>query len=265
MTWRGLFLILMAVCGARAAVAADTSDDRIALSADGSTLSHTDGGGGGSVGWLHNFNADTLFGLAAEHQQLSVSRWTFGSANGAILFGPDTQRYAVSAEAHEGSGDDGPRRFHYYIEALGVSGTYFRQLTASLEDRRIDVESTHGNLPKFQLAYLWNPHLQTAASYSQSVSGNLGTRLGAVRFDVYEPGVNYIAGAAYGPASAAVLGLGITVPVHRLKEGYVGLDKPLPHLRSDLSLIADYQDLSVSKRATITLNYIFHIGAVKSQ
>jgi hypothetical protein len=32
-------------------------------------------------------------------------------------------------------------------------------------------------------------------------------------------------------------------------------------LRSDIMLIADYQDLSGTKRTTITLNYIVHVGA----
>jgi hypothetical protein len=31
-----------------------------------------------------------------------------------------------------------------------------------------------------------------------------------------------------------------------------------------LTFIADYQDLSGSKRATVTLNYIFHVGATGS-
>jgi len=61
-----------------------TSDDRIALSANGSTLPGTNGGGGGSVGWLHNFDADTLAGVAVEHQVISVAHWTFGSVNGSL-------------------------------------------------------------------------------------------------------------------------------------------------------------------------------------
>ena len=36
------------------------SDDRIAVSADGQTLTGTNGGGGASLGWLHNFDADTI-------------------------------------------------------------------------------------------------------------------------------------------------------------------------------------------------------------
>lgn len=257
--WAALTTAAIAVSGSAAADGA--GDDRIALSADGSTLSRTNGGVGGSLAWLHNFDADKLLGVAGEHQQLGVARWNFGSVNGAWVFGPEGQRYAASAEAHEGTGNDGPRHFRYSIEAVGLSGTYFKQLTALVEDRQIRVESTRGNLPKVQLAYLWNAHLQTSVSYSRSVSGNLGTRLGAARLDVYGPSLNYLAGVAYGPASAAVLGLGITVPVRRLKEGYVGIDKPLPGLRSDLSLIADYQDLSGSRRATLTLNYIFHVGS----
>jgi hypothetical protein len=202
-----------------------------------------------------------LVGVAAEHQQLSVADWTFGSVNGAFTFGPEDQRYSAYAEAHEGAGDDGPNAFHYSIEAIGLSGSYFKRLTALLEDKQIAVESTHGNLPKLGLAYLWNPHLQTSVSYSHSVSGNLGTRLTGLRLDAYGPRVNYLAGAAYGPASAAVLGLDFTVPVHRLKEAYAGVSKPLPRWRSDLTLTADYQDLAGSTRITITLNYIVHVGA----
>ncbi len=257
----GLLMIMGPLLGCGVASGADTTDDRIALSADGSTLSGTDGGKGGSITWLHNFDPNMIVGVAAEHQELSVAQWTFGSVNGALTFGPDGQRYSAYAEAHEGAGDDGPHPFHYSIEAVGLSGSYFHRLTTLVEDKRIDVESTHGNLPKVGISYLWGPHLQTSISYSYSVSGNLGTRLPALRLDVYEPNFNYIAGATYGPASAAVLGIDFTVPVHRLKEGYVGVSKPLPHLRSDITLIADYQDLSGSKRTTITLNYIVHVGA----
>jgi hypothetical protein len=45
-----------------------------------------------------------------------------------------------------------------------------------------------------------------------------------------------------------------------LKEGYVGASKPFPKLRSNLTIVADYQDLAGSKRASLTLTYIFHIG-----
>ena len=61
-----------------------TSDDRIAVSADGTTLTGTDGGGGASLGWLHNFDTSTLAGIAIEHQGLSDAHWTFGSVNGSM-------------------------------------------------------------------------------------------------------------------------------------------------------------------------------------
>src|SRR5262249_14516865 len=61
-----------------------TADDRIALIANGTSLTNTNGGGGVSAGWLHNFDADTLVGLAAEYQALSVSHWAFASLNGAM-------------------------------------------------------------------------------------------------------------------------------------------------------------------------------------
>jgi hypothetical protein len=242
--------------------AAATDDDRIAVSADGATLTGTGGGGGGSLGWLHNFDADSLVGAAAEHQALGVARWTFGSLNASLTRGPENQRYSMYAEAHEGAGNDGLRAFHYSIEAVGIFGTYFHRLSVQIEDKQIAVEGTRGNLPKVGVAYLWNPHLQTQASYSSSVSGNLGTHLAAARIDEYNAAVNLFAGAAFGQAAPTIIlnfqsGL---VQSRYLHEGYVGASKPLPHLRSELTLVADYQNLSGIKHATLTLNYIFHVG-----
>jgi hypothetical protein len=243
-----------------------TADDRIAVSANGSTLTGTNGGGGASVAWLHNFDTATLVSAAAEHQALSVARWTFGSLNGSLTRGPDDQRYTIYGEVHEGAGDNGPHAFGYHIEAAGVVGTFLHRLSAQLEDKQIDVLSTHGNLPKFGLSYLWGPHLQTALAYQHSVKGNLGTRLWTARIDEYGATVNFLAGAALGQVTANVAGyLNIpTRPGTQLHEGYVGVSRPFAHSRSELTFIADYQDLSGSKRATVTLNYIFHVGATGS-
>jgi hypothetical protein len=241
--------------------APSTVDDRIALSANGSTLTGTNGGAGASAGWLHNFDADTLIGVGAEYQALSVSHWTFASLSGAITRGPGDQRYTFYGDAHEGAGDDGPNAFKYRLETLGVTGTYFHRLSATLEDKQVNVEGTHGNLPKVQLAYLWNPRIQTTVSHQHSFGGNLGI----------------------GQASPSLLGTLLTLPPRNLKEGYVGVIKAFPKLRGELTLIVDYQRLSggqgsvsvqdqsgittttyfpiaVSQRWTGTLNYIFHIG-----
>jgi hypothetical protein len=260
----------------------DLSDDRIALSANGSSLTGTNGGAGASAGWLHNFDPDTLIGVAAEYQALSVSHWAFGSLTGAITRGTGNQRYTLYGDAHEGSGDDGPNAFKYRIETLGVTGTYFHQLSATVEDKQVNVETTSGNLPKLQLAYLWNPKVQTTVSYAYSFGGNLGTRLTSARVDVYGHQVNFLAGGATGQASPSLLGNvvggNLTLAPHQLREGYVGMVKPFPGLRSELTFIVDYQRLSggqgavvtanntvliprsVSQRWTGTLNYVFHIG-----
>ena len=265
--------------------APSTVDDRIALSAQGSSLTGTGGGGGASAAWLHNFDADTLLGVAAEYQALSVSHWAFASLSGAMTRGTGDQRYTFYGEAHEGAGRNGPNAFKYRLEALGVSGTYFHRLSVTVEDKQVNVESTHGNLPKLQLAYLWNPRIQTTVGHQHSFGGNLGTRLTTARVDVYASQVSFLAGAAYGQASPALLGqlqtppgqaqTGlITLAPHDLREGYVGVVKSFPQLRGDLTLIVDYQRLSggqgsvngvpvsssVSTRWTGTLNYVFHIG-----
>jgi hypothetical protein len=253
---------LLAPCAVLAAVS--TTDDRIAVSADGQSLTGTSGGGGASLAWLHNFNADAIVGVAAEHQVLGNAHWTFGSPSGSLTVGPDNQRYSLYAEAHEGAGDDGPRAFDYHIEAIGVIGTYFHRWSAQLEDRRIDVESSHGNLPKVGLSYLWNPHYLTSISYAHSVSGNLGTTLTTARLDRYGATVNLFAGVAYGPVSPAIIlpgqSFNLEIPARQLHEGYLGASKPFPRQRGELSLVADYQDLSGTKHFTFTVSYIFHVG-----
>jgi hypothetical protein len=236
------------------------SDDRIALSADGSTLPGTNGGGGGSIGWLHNFDGDTLAGVAIEHQVISVAQWTFASVNGSLTRAFDNARYGIYGEAHEGAGDDGSNAFKYSIVAAGVVATYFQRLSVQLEDRQFDVEKTHGNLPKLGLSYQWNPRVLTTISYADSVSGNLGTHLTAGRIDLFGPKVNFLGGVAFGQVSPTVLGLDLVIPGKTLSEGYVGMTKHLPQARGDLTLVVDYQDLSGSSRVAVTLAYIFHVG-----
>jgi hypothetical protein len=255
-------LLLASLADPSVCLSADATDDRIALSANGDTLRGAHGGGGGSLAWLHSFDADSLASVGVEHQGIANAQWTFGSVLGSLGRTWGDAHYSVYGEAHEGAGAEGTRGFHYEIEAAGVTGTFFHRVTAQFEDRQIDVQPTHGNLPKFALSYVWGPHVLTTASFSSSVSGNLGTHLGSVRIDYYGTELNYLAGVAYGQAAPAVLDLniGLVIPGRRLKEGFVGFSKPFPHLRSELTLVGDYLDLSGSRRATLTLSYIFHVG-----
>lgn len=259
---------LMPVCALHAAPSA--VDDRILIGLQGESLTNTSGGGGGSIGWLHNFDANTLIGAGVEHQMLANSHWTFGSLNASHTMGEGTQRYTVYGEAHEGGGNSGNRALNYHIEAIGLVGTYFSRLSVSLEDRQFFVDTVSGNLPKLGVSYLWNPHLQTTVSYSYSIGSNLGTRLAGAKVDVYSPGVNWLAGFSFGQATAAVLtgsnNLGVETfsPGLRVKEGYIGATVPLPRARSEISLVLDYQKLSNpsvdSNRFQGNLNYVFHIG-----
>jgi len=253
---------LLAPC--EASGADSTATDRISASASGSTLTGTNGGAGESIGWLHNFDPDSLIALGAEHQSLPVAHWSFGSLAGAVTRGDANARYTLSVDAHEGAGDNGPRAFHYSIAGAGIAGTYFQRLSIQVEDHRIDVDTTHGNLPKAGISYLWNPHWQTAISYANSVSGNLGTRLTSARVDKYGTAVNVFGGASFGKASPDLLNLEgqIIAPGHTLREGYMGVSHSFSHARHDVTLIADYLDLSGSKKATLTLNYVFHVQAV---
>lgn len=256
--------VVLAVLPCVAQAAASEAEDRISLVGSGSTLTgggDTVTGAGQALGWQHNFNADSLLTLGGEHQKLGAAHWAFGSISGALTRQLGDGRYTFSAEAHEGSGDDGPRPLDYRIEAGSVTATYFHRLSLQLEERRIDVETTHGHLPKASVSYLWSSQWLTSVSYAQSAGGNLGTRLTAVRVDRYSRVVNLFAGGVYGQASPTIITLGIVSPGHILREGYAGASKTFAR-RTDVSLTADYLNLSGTKRATLTLGLIFRLGSL---
>ena len=202
-------------------------EDRLTLTANGSTLTGTNGGAGGSLGWLHNFNPDVLLGAGVEYQRLGDARWKFGSLNGAWTGGGEGRRWSLYGEGHKGTGDDAAHDFTYQIFAVGASVPLFRKLSLQLEDKQIDVDTTHGNLPKIGLSLVWTPRLQTAISYAHSVGGNLGTDIGTVRLDYYAQSLHYIVGGAFGPADTVVLNLppGVPFPSRSLREGFLGFSR----------------------------------------
>jgi hypothetical protein len=258
-----LWISLLALACAGLARADDAgSDDRLLFSASGATLSVASGGGGGSAGWLHNFNADNLAGAAVEYDTIANAHWTFGSLNAATTSGPAGARLSLYGEIHEGAGDIGSKAFDYSVVAAGLIRTFGPHFSLLLEDRQFDIDTSRGNLPKLGLTYLWGPRVQTAVAYQHSVSGNLGTNLGSIRVDVYGKPLNWLAGGAYGQGAPAVFNLqtGAIVPNSgKLKEGFLGASKSLG--RSDLTVVADYLDISGTRRVTLTVNYIFDVGA----
>ncbi len=236
------------------------AEDRLTFSANGSTLTDTNGGGGGSISWLHNFGPNALAGVAVEHQQLADARWQFGSLSGAYTGGAEGRKWSVYGEAHKGSGDDDAHDFSYQIAAVGTLLPLSPRLSLQLEDRQIDIDTTHGNLPKAGLSMSWSPKLQTAVAYAQSIGGNLGTKLGTVRFDYYEDVVHLIAGGAFGRADPAVVHLqpGLELPSRTLREGFLGAARIFP--RSEILVLADYLELGDSERVTVTLSFTLHLN-----
>lgn len=232
-------------------------DDRLILSANGSTFPGTGGsGGGGAITWLHPFSAGTLLDVGAEHQIITDSQWTFGSLMGSTTLGAQSgSPTSFSGELHEGSGDISGRGFTYSIEALGASHTMKNGLTVQLEERRIDVDTSHGSLPKIAVVYAWMPKLQTTLSYAKSIGGNLGTEISIARVDFIGARAGFLAGVAYGQSVPVVVNLesGLQEPqaVLKLKEAFLGASKSFS--RVDVQLIADYLELANVKRTTLTV------------
>jgi hypothetical protein len=246
-----------------ASVTPSASENRLILTANGSTLTGASGGGGGEIAFVHTFSPGTTLGVAGDYQAIAGSHWQFGSLNGSVGFGSAADKWTLYAEGHAGSGNTGTHPFDYGVYAAGVSGTFSGRYTLQLETRQIDIDTSHGNLPKIGVAVLATRRLLASVSYARSVTGNLDTDLLTARLDHYGTTINWLAGVAGGHAAPAVVNLntGATGPAPRLREGFVGIVRTWP--RTELSLLGDYLDLSGSKRYTITLSCTLHLGSFR--
>lgn len=253
-------LTLLATIIANAATQDARPPDRLGFSLNGSTLTDTDGGGGGSINWLHYFTPNAMLGVGAEHQFIADSQWTFGSLRGSWAHGQPASRFTLYGEVHQGSGDDDGRDFDYAIQVLGLSKGFTREFSVQFEGRHIDIDQSYGNLPKLGVSYLFTPRLLATVAYANSYGGNLGTELGTGRIDYYGTHVNLILGGAWGQADPAVLNLepGLSLPAQDLKEGFVGIGKTFTH--GELLLMGDYLKLEDSDKVTVTLSYVAYLG-----
>jgi hypothetical protein len=242
------------------ALSASAAEDKLVFSANGMTLTGDHGGAGGAATWLRQFDTGSLVGLGAEYQQIYNSHWTLGTFNGALKLGQGSIKTSLYAEAHVGSGATAGEPFDYRNIAGGFISALTPWLSVQLEERYIDIQPSHGNLPKLGLSFRLATKVLASVSYAQSFGGNLGTKLGTARLDYVGTPLSWLIGGAYGPVAPRVLNLiGQTVgPPKTLKEGFVGAGKSFG--RTDWQLIGDYQDLEGFKRTTITLNCTVHLG-----
>lgn len=236
--------------------------DRLTLSASGSRQLHIDDGGGGSLNWLHYFTPDAIFGLGGEHQFIGDARLNFGSVRGAWSTGEPGAKWSILGEANIGKGNDGNSDYDYSVVSLGVSRAINTKLYVELEGRQFDIDTTHGNLPKLGLTYVWSPHLLTYVSYARSVGGNLGTELTSARVEYYAQHATLKIGGSTGRADPSVLvnlpGIG-ALPAVKSKQGFVGVGKTFK--RGELQLIGDYLKTGDSEKITFTLSYAAFIGS----
>jgi len=234
--------------------------DRLILTANGSRLVDIDDGGGGSLNWLHYFTPDALFGVGAEHQAIADSQWSFGTLRGSFSSGDPASRFGVFGEVSRGDGDENGRNFTYSVAVLGLSQAFTSKFSVQLEGRQIDIDTTHGNLPKLGLTYILTPRLATNVSYAHSVGGNLGTELWTARIDHYGRYVTLTLGGATGQADPSVINLppGLRLPSQNLKEGFVGIGKTFS--RGEVQLLGDYLKLAESEKVTLTLSFTAYLG-----
>lgn len=237
-------------------------DPRLVLSGNGEFFSNHHGGGGGSANFLTNFGTGDYLGLGAEYQNVAGSHWTLGDFSGGYTFGQNLPKTTLYGEGHLGAGNISEEAFHYRVLAGGLLTTVSSWLSAQLEERYIDIDKSHGNLPKIAISVRPTLQLMATLSYAQSFGGNLGTKLGTVRLDYVSRYFNLLAGGAYGPVAPFVINIDtgqILLPAAVLREGFVGVGKTFG--RTDWQLLGDFQSIEGLRRTTITLNCTLHLAA----
>jgi hypothetical protein len=261
--------LVAALCGGEAAAVdppspsptpAAVADQRLVFSTNGSTLTGGSGGGGASAAWVGSIGPDAVLGAGAEYQQIANAHWTTGNFSGSLGL-PGQLKTHLYVEAHEGAGDIGNHPFHYNVVSGGLLGQLTPEVTLQLEERYIDIDTSHGSLPKLGLTYRPTLQLSASMSYAKSFGGNLGTRLVMGRIDYTGSGFNALAGLAGGPVAPAVLNLqgAVISPSPQLREGFAGIGKTFG--RTDWLLLGDYQDVSGTKRTSIALTCTVHLHA----
>jgi hypothetical protein len=229
-----------------------SSEDRLVIAANGATMSGSAGDWGGSVNWLRS-SPDASFVVGANYESLADSHWEFATGAVAMNWG----RSAVYAEADEGAGDQRllleRNPFHYAVETVGLSTELGAHLRGFAEARRIDIDTSHGNLPKVAMDISWPHYLQTTISYAQSVTGNLGTELGGLRIDLSLPSSIWFAGAAAGHASPPVVNVDSlsSFAAEQYREGFLGVSKAFR--ATEWSLALDYLTLGQVKRVMLNV------------
>jgi hypothetical protein len=261
------------VCGAVLAASARAAPpppatDRLTFMGGGVDWDGADDGGGGSLGWLHNFSSSTILGAAGEYQRLGDTKWAFGTLSFAVGLGSTRYRSNLYTEVRRGGGDDALHSFTYSTYVVGLVQNVTPRLGFQIEDKQLDINTTHGNLPKLGVQYLWSPRFLTQVDYAQSTSPHsLGTKLWTARADYFGKWANLIVGGAGGQATPVVLNFqtGLPVPGTGLDttEAFVGVTKPFS--RVDVTLMADYLKLGDLKRKQLTLNGTVYLngGAVR--
>lgn len=234
--------------------------DHVLLDASGSVLISGRDGGGASIGWLHNIPGSVI-AVAGDYETLDNAHWEYGSLSAAL----NTKSDSVFAEVDEGAGSVGgssrPHHFGYSMEVLGARAVLGSAITVQLETRQIDVDTSHGNLPKFTLEYSWHRDWQTAVSYAKSVGGNLGTELATLRVD--RSGFSFatpFVGGAVGHVAPPVVNFqpGQTATSPQYRELFLGATTGIAH--GEWTFLLDYTSLEGLRRIALSLTCLLPSG-----
>jgi hypothetical protein len=236
------------------------ADQRVIISGEWASLTGGIHGGGGAATWVGSPWPGVIASAGGDYHTLGDANWSYGSLAAAVTgtgAGPHT---TFLADVHEGSGTEPLRSFNYSIVAAGLSRPVLDRLTLQVEDRQIDVDTSHLNLPKLTATWLVNHRWLGALAYAHAVGGNLHSDYVLARVDYQGPQAGFFAGAAAGRTAPIVLNLpvGVAAINSTLREAFAGASRSVGHV--DLLLVGDYVQFGAITRFTVTAACTVHLG-----
>lgn len=176
-------------------------------------------GGGGAVGWHHEFSSRLAADGGFVWSRLERTRWRYARAGAQARMG----RALLYAESHLGGGRRADSGFAYHVHRGGVVVPLVpARLFVDAGVHRVDVDQTHGWLLKAGALGALTREVTAEVTLYRSAGGLGAGHNMATRLDLRRTGLGGLAGFNFGRSRPEILPA-FTTPGTRSRQAFAGL------------------------------------------
>lgn len=223
--------------------------DTMFLNLEFSSLSSASGGGRVAVDWLRAAEGGLDYLAGISYARLADNDWAVGHFGAFSRIG---DHLSWRGDLHLGTGNRADRSFDYQMVEAGLTWEIVDQrLYLDIEDRYLDIDTTHGNLLELGVTFLPRPRYASKLAYIRSTGGNTESDFVSGRLDIFAGRHRFLGGFAVGrtrPEAVATFG----GDAAELEQVFVGMAVPISG--PELTVVLDLLRLDEVERATLTLS-----------